>query len=36
MQENYEPIQKGFRIFHPAIAGYIGKVTFDEKTRAWH
>ena len=24
MQENYELVQKGFRIFHPIIAGYIG------------
>ena len=25
MQENYELVQKGFRILHPIMAGYIGK-----------
>lgn len=25
MQENYELVQKGFRILHPMMAGYIGK-----------
>ena len=25
MQENYELVQKGFRILHPMLAGYIGQ-----------
>lgn len=32
MQENYELVQKGFRTFHPIIAGYIGL----ELNRAYH
>lgn len=32
MQENYELVQKGFRTFHPVIAGYIGL----ELNRAYH
>ncbi len=32
MQENYELVQKGFRVFHPNIAGYIGL----ELNRAYH
>ena len=25
MQENYELVQKGFRVLHPMLAGYIGR-----------
>ena len=25
MQENYDLVQKGFRILHPMLAGYIGQ-----------
>ena len=32
MQENYELVQKGFRILHPIMAGYIGK----EMNRVYH
>ena len=32
MQENFELVQKGFRVFHPIIAGYIGL----ELNRAYH
>ena len=32
MQENYELVQKGFRILHPIMAGYIGR----ELNRVYH
>ena len=32
MQENYELVQKGFRILHPLMAGYIGR----EFNRVYH
>ena len=32
MQENYELVQKGFRILHPLMAAYIGK----EMNRVYH
>ena len=32
MQENYELVQKGFRILHPIMAGYIGR----EMNRVYH
>lgn len=35
MQENYELVQKGFRIFHPIIAGYIGLELNREYHSSW-
>mgnify|MGYP007070064685 FL=1 len=32
MQENYELVQKGFRVLHPLMAGYIGL----ELNRSYH
>ena len=32
MQENYELVQKGFRILHPLMAGYISR----EFNRVYH
>lgn len=36
MQENYEYVQKGFRILHPLLAGYIGmKMNGTYKNKWW-
>lgn len=35
MQENYELVQKGFRVLHPLIAGYIGLEMNREYRSAW-
>ena len=35
MQENYELVQKGFRILHPILAGYIGQELNREYHNEW-
>ena len=35
MQENYELVQKGFRILHPILAGYIGRELNREYHNEW-
>lgn len=35
MTENYEAVQKGFRLLHPVLAGYIGKELNKEFRRDW-
>lgn len=35
MQENYELVQKGFRILHPLLAGYIGQELNREYHNGW-
>ena len=35
MQENYELVQKGFRIIHPIMAGYIGRELNRVYQKGW-